>query len=68
MKKFWVMEYRAEDVGYSVVELTKAERDVVAAAINVPIVSGGGWCGSCCISDKSFESSEKAMEAVYNQY
>ena len=63
--KFWyIIIYNAEDVGYSLVELTQIEADIVRKALEAPMIIGGGYCGSAYLYDKFFKTSEAAKDEV----
>jgi hypothetical protein len=63
--KFWyIIIYSAEDVGYSLVELTQVEADSVRKALEAPIVAGGGYCGSAYLYDKFFKTYEAAKDEM----
>ena len=63
--KFWyIIIYNAEDVGYSIVELTQIEADIVRKALEAPMVIGGGYCGSAYLYDKFFKTREDAKDEV----
>ena len=63
--KFWyIIIYNAEDVGYSIVELTQIEADIVRKALEAPIIMGGGYCGSAYLYDKFFKTSDDAKDEV----
>ena len=62
---FWyIIIYNAEDVGYSLVELTQIEADIVKKALEAPIIMGGGYCGSAYLYDKFFKTREDAKDEV----
>ena len=63
--KFWyIIIYSAEEEGYSLVELTQMEADIVRKALEAPIVMGGGYCGSAYLYDKFFKTREDAKDEV----
>ena len=63
--KFWyIIIYNAEDVGYSIVELTQIEADIVRKALEAPIILGGGYCGSAYLYDKFFNTREDAKTEI----
>ena len=63
--KFWyIIIYNAEDVGYSLVELTQIEADIVRKALETPNLLGGGFCGSAYLHDKFFKTQEAAKDEV----
>jgi hypothetical protein len=63
--KFWyIIIYNAEDVGYSLVELTQIEADIVKRALEAPIIAGGGYCGSAYLYDKFFKTEEAARNEI----
>ena len=63
--KFWyIIIYNAEDVGYSIVELTQIESDIVRKALEAPIIMGGGYCGSAYLYDKFFKTREAAKNEI----
>lgn len=63
--KFWyIIIYTAEDVGYSIVELTQIESDIVRKALEAPIIMGGGYCGSAYLYDKFFKTYKDAKDEI----
>ena len=63
--KFWyIIIYNAEDVGYSLVELTQIEADIVRKALEAPLITGGGYCGSAYMHDKFFKTYEAAKDEI----
>lgn len=63
--KFWyIIIYNAEDTGYSIVELTQIEADIVKRALEAPIIIGGGYCGSAYLYDKFFKTREDAKNEI----
>ena len=63
--KFWyIIIYSAEEEGYSLVELTQIEADIVREALRAPIIMGGGYCGSAYLYDKFFKTAEAAKDEV----
>ena len=64
MKVWYIIIYNAEDVGYSIVELTQIEADIVKRALEAPVIMGGGYCGSAYLYDKFFKTREDAKDAV----
>lgn len=63
--KFWyIIIYSAEEEGYSLVELTQMEADVVRKALEAPVIMGGGYCGSAYLYDKFFKTREDAKDEV----
>ena len=64
--KFWyIIIYNAEDTGYSLVELTQIEADIIKRALEAPIIIGGGYCGSAYLYDKFFKTKEAAKDEVF---
>lgn len=64
MKVWYIIIYNAEEVGYSLVELTQMEADIVRKALEAPITMGGGYCGSAYMYDKFFRTREDAKDEV----
>ena len=64
MKVWYIIIYSAEDVGYSIVEMTQMEADIVRKALKAPVIMGGGYCGSAYLYDKFFNTYEDAKEEV----
>lgn len=63
--KFWyIIIYSAEEEGYSLVELTPMEADIVREALKAPVIMGGGYCGSAYLYDKFFKTYEAAKDEV----
>ena len=63
--KFWyIIIYSAEEEGYSLVELTQMEADVVRKALEAPVIIGGGYCRSAYLYDKFFKTKEAAKDEV----
>ena len=63
--KFWyIIIYNAEDTGYSIVELTQIEADIVKRALEAPIIIGGGYCGRAYLYDKFFKTREDAKNEI----
>ena len=63
--KFWyIIIYNAEDTGYSLVELTQIEADIVKRALEAPVIIGGGYCGCAYLYDKFFKSIEAAKDEI----
>lgn len=62
--KFYLGYNWAEEDATFVVELTKSEYNAVKKFLDaqIDIVRGGGYCGSCGISDKGFQTREEAIE------
>ena len=61
MKKWYVLLYSAEEYGASVVELDEIEHEAMRRAFDAELIAGGGYCGSCSISYKSFNTREEAI-------
>ena len=62
---FWyIIIYNAEDVGYSLVELTQIEADIVKKALEAPIIMDGGYCGIAYLYYKFFKTREDAKDEV----
>ena len=64
MKVWYIIIYNAEDVGYSLVELTQIEADIVRKALEAPMIMGGGYCGSAYLHDKFFKTREDAKNEI----
>lgn len=64
MKVWYIIIYNAEDVGYSLVELTQIEADIVRKALEAPVIMGGGYCGSAYLHDKFFKTYEAAKDEI----
>ena len=64
MKVWYIIIYNAEDVGYSIVELTQIEADIVKRALEAPVIIGGGYCGNAYLYDKFFKTREGAKDEV----
>lgn len=63
--KFWyIIIYSAEEDGYSIIELTQIEADIVKRALEAPIIIGGGYCGSAYLHDKFFKTYEAAKNEI----
>ena len=63
--KFWyIIIYNAEDTGYSLVELTQIEADIVRKALEARIIMGVGYCGSAYLYDKFFKTYEAAKGEI----
>lgn len=66
-KKWYIRVHWAEDDGYALMYLTEAEAEIVRNALSEPISVGGGYCGSCFIHEKSFDTEEDARTYIYNE-
>ena len=66
-KKWYIRVHWAEDDGYAVVCLTNSEAEVVRRALSEAIVVGGGYCGSCYLTDECFDTYEEAKEYILNE-
>ena len=64
MKLWYIIIYNAEDIGYSLVEFTQIEADIVRKALEAPVIMGGGYCGSAYLYDKFFKTYEAAKEEI----
>lgn len=63
--KWYIKCNNAEDFEYSVVFLTDAEYAAVCKFLDKSeYVSGGGWSGSCSISDVGYKTKEKAISEI----
>ena len=62
--KFYIKSLCAEEDEYSIVELTNLEYQAVKKFLyNSEYVSGGGYCGSCSISE-GFNTREEALREI----
>jgi len=66
-KKWYIRVHWAEDDGYALMYLTEAEAEIVRNALSEPISVGGGYCGSCFIHEKSFDTEGAAITYIYNE-
>lgn len=62
MKKWYVLLYSAEECGAAVVELDEIGYEAMRRAFDAELIAGGGYCGSCSIIDKSFNTKKEAIK------
>ncbi len=67
--KWYLKNLSAEDDETSVIYLTDAEYKAVCKFLNnAEYVAGGGWCGSCFISNRGFATKEEAIAHIVDDW
>ena len=66
-KRFYILTYLAEEVGYSIVELTEEEAITFRNLLKQPFDYGGGYCGGAWLSNDSWTSKDSAMDIILEE-
>lgn len=66
-KKWYIRVHWAEDDGYALLHLTDKEASIVRDALSESVTVGGGYCGSCYLYDKCFDTKEDATAFIFDE-
>ena len=63
-RRYYILTQSAEETAYKILYLSEEEAEFLREIFNQEIVSGGGYCGCCHLSNDSFYAKDSATNAI----